>query len=522
MATLSIKARLSLPTGLMSLMMIALAITSLMALNRANERLQHFVNGVNARLQMAADLRAAVSQRAISARNLVLVKAPDELAKEKEAVAQAHDNVDKSLSQLKAAVAGPGVPEDARVRVAEIERIERQYGPVAMHIVALAAQGKDAEAIDAMNERCRPLLNALLGAIRHYMDLAKERSAQDIADAEADLARQRLILSATCALALIMAAVTGWMTVRHLLRALGAEPADLNAVALRVAAGDLSPVTQAASAPPDSILAALGHMQHNLANIVREVRNTSDSIATGSAQIATGNADLSQRTEEQASNLQETSASMMEIRATVDRNADTARQANQMATSASESAAEGGSVMQQVISTMQGISDSSRKVADIISVIDGIAFQTNILALNAAVEAARAGEQGRGFAVVAGEVRTLARRSAEAAREIKALISDSVERVESGTELVHNAGSSIDTIVSQVRKVADCIAEISASALEQTTTIGQVSDAVGQLDQVTQQNAALVEESAAAAESLKHQAQTLAQLVSQFKILGPA
>ncbi|MFT7775525.1 methyl-accepting chemotaxis protein [Roseateles sp.] len=266
------------------------------------------------------------------------------------------------------------------------------------------------------------------------------------------------------------------------------------------------------------LLRALGAMNDNLVKIVSQVRHSSDSIATGSSEIATGNADLSQRTEEQASNLQQTAASMEEMSATVRQNADIARTATQLASSASGVATKGGEVVGRVVSTMDEITTSSRKIVDIIGTIDGIAFQTNILALNAAVEAARAGEQGRGFAVVAGEVRVLAQRSAEAAKEIKGLISQSVERVDAGSQLVAEAGDTMGEIVAHVRRVADLIGEIDAASGEQAKGITQVSEAVNQLDQVTQQNAALVEESAAAAESLKHQAARLAEVVDQFKL----
>jgi len=266
------------------------------------------------------------------------------------------------------------------------------------------------------------------------------------------------------------------------------------------------------------LLQALVTMNESLVKIVSQVRHSSDSIATGSSEIANGNADLSQRTEEQASNLQQTAASMEQMSATVKQNADIARTATQLASSASGVAARGGEVVGRVVSTMDEITTSSRKIVDIIATIDGIAFQTNILALNAAVEAARAGEQGRGFAVVAGEVRVLAQRSAEAAKEIKSLIGQSVERVDAGSQLVAEAGSTMSDIVAQVKRVADLIGEIDAASGEQAKGIGQVSEAVNQLDQVTQQNAALVEESAAAAESLKHQAARLAEVVDQFKL----
>ena len=266
------------------------------------------------------------------------------------------------------------------------------------------------------------------------------------------------------------------------------------------------------------LLAALKKMNESLVHIVGQVRTTSDSIATGSSQIAMGNADLSQRTEEQASNLQQTAASMEQMTASIKQNSDTAREAAQVASDATQAATDGGQVVQEVVRTMSEISEASRKIGDIIGTIDGIAFQTNILALNAAVEAARAGEQGRGFAVVASEVRTLAQRSAEAAKEIKSLIGASVERVEHGNRLVGEAGKSMAGIVTEVQRVNDLISAISAASIEQSTGIGQVGGAVAQLDHVTQQNAALVEESAAAAESLKSQAANLAQTVAVFRI----
>jgi methyl-accepting chemotaxis protein len=291
------------------------------------------------------------------------------------------------------------------------------------------------------------------------------------------------------------------------------------ALAESVAGGDLTGRIDASGHDETArLLAALQAMAGKLSQIVGQVRTASDSIATGSSQIATGSADLSQRTEEQASNLQQTAASMEQINTTMRSNADTASEATQLAATASNSARQGGAVVAEVVSTMERITQSSRKVADIISVIDGIAFQTNILALNAAVEAARAGEQGRGFAVVASEVRGLAQRSANAAKEIKTLISESVETTETGARLVGDAGRTMDEIVAQVQRVSDLIQGMHAATQEQMAGVGQVSDAVTQLDQVTQQNAALVEESAAAAESLRSQAEQMVAAVGLFKL----
>ncbi|MDZ4122809.1 MAG: methyl-accepting chemotaxis protein [Hydrogenophaga sp.] len=310
----------------------------------------------------------------------------------------------------------------------------------------------------------------------------------------------------------------GVLLTRNLTRQLGGEPLDVAAAATAIAAGDLTTAIDTSRAKPGSVIDAMSNMQASLLKVVSSVRGSSDSIATGSSQISIGNADLSQRTEEQASNLQQTAASMEELSSTVMSNAETARQASGLAGAASEVATRGGVVVGQVVATMNEITQASRKIGDIIGVIDGIAFQTNILALNAAVEAARAGEQGRGFAVVASEVRNLAQRSAEAAKEIKLLIINSVEKVETGTRLVDEAGSTMGDIVAQVKRVADMINEISAATAEQTTGIGQINDAVMQLDQVTQQNAALVEESAAAADSLSQQASQLVQAVAVFNI----
>ena len=301
---------------------------------------------------------------------------------------------------------------------------------------------------------------------------------------------------------------------------IGGEPAYAAGIVDRVAAGDLTVHVDLRKGDSRSLLFAIHKMQLELTRVISQIRQASGTIATASSEIAAGNHDLSSRTEEQASSLEETAASMEELTSTVKQNADNARQANQLAVSASSVAVKGGSVVAEVVGTMGAINASSRKIVDIIGVIDGIAFQTNILALNAAVEAARAGEQGRGFAVVAAEVRNLAQRSAAAAKEIKTLIGDSVDKVEEGSKQVAEAGRTMDEIVDSVKRVTDIMAEITAASQEQTAGIEQVNQAITQMDQVTQQNAALVEEAAAAASSLQEQASELSQVVSVFQLEG--
>ena len=320
---------------------------------------------------------------------------------------------------------------------------------------------------------------------------------------------------------MLLALSGGMFMAMRITRAITVPLGQAVELARKVAEGDLTlDIDGRGSNEMSQLLAALKDMQHSLVQLVATVRNSSDGVSIASAEIATGNHDLSARTESQASALEETSASMEELSSNVSQNADSARQANQLARTAASVAIRGGQVVSQVVDTMKGINESSRKIADIIGVIDGIAFQTNILALNAAVEAARAGEQGRGFAVVASEVRSLAGRSAEAAREIKSLIGASVERVEHGTSLVDQAGSTMTEVVGAIQRVADIMAEISSASSEQAAGVTQVGEAVTQMDQVTQQNAALVEQMAAAASSLKSQAQDLVQVVASFKTHG--
>ncbi len=411
---------------------------------------------------------------------------------------------------------------DERVRapkaVAALGQVKAQrdvYLPLQARFVQLVRGGDRVEAT-------RLLLEKIESAQAEYIDRidALVRTQQEVVHEAAErghalFVSARALMIGLLAVALVGVVAFGIVLTRSITRPLGTAVEHAG----RIAGGDLTqPIHAQGHDETAELMRAMAAMQSALGGVVSQVRMGVDSVATASGQIATGNLDLSSRTEEQASSLQQTAASMEQMTAAVKQNADAARQANQLAASASEVAMRGGAVVDQVVATMEDISASSRKIAEIIGVIDGIAFQTNILALNAAVEAARAGEQGRGFAVVAGEVRNLAQRSAQAAREIKSLISDSVGKVEAGGAQVHDAGATMRDIVTQVRRVTDLIGEITSSTLEQSSGITQVNEAVTQLDQMTQQNAALVEQSAAAAENLRDQASRLAEAVAVFKV----
>ncbi|AYM76156.1 HAMP domain-containing protein [Janthinobacterium agaricidamnosum] len=381
----------------------------------------------------------------------------------------------------------------------------------------LKADGQEAEAEKAFQGIFVPGSTKYLKVVNDM--LQHQRASIDTTAREIDdvAKTSRNLLLTLAVLALGFGVVCAWLLTMGIVRPLRTA-VD---IARKVADGDLTAqIDASAKDETGQLLQALKDMNTSLLNIVSEVRTGTDSIATSSTEIAAGNQDLSSRTEEQAGSLEETASSMEELTSTVKQNADNARQANQLAASAAQVAVKGGEVVAQVVGTMESINASSNKIVDIISVIDGIAFQTNILALNAAVEAARAGEQGRGFAVVASEVRNLAQRSASAAKEIKTLIGASVEQVNAGSMLVAQAGSTMNDIVDSVQRVSDIITEITAASSEQSVGIDEINRAIGQMDAVTQQNAALVEESAAAAESMQHQAHNLAQVVSVFKLNG--
>ncbi|WP_338500714.1 methyl-accepting chemotaxis protein [Delftia tsuruhatensis] len=381
------------------------------------------------------------------------------------------------------------------------------------------AEGRAEDAERLFTQQYQPATQRYIDMVQRLLDTQRAAIDSSAADVLVRFSASRAAIITVVSLAFVLGALAAWWITRGITRPL----AEALRVARTVANNDLtSRITVDSRDETGQLLQALRQMNDNLAQVVGQVRSGADSIATASGEIDAGNQDLSSRTEQQASSLEQTAAAMEELTSTVKQNAENARQANQLAASASQTAVQGGKVVAGVVDTMGGISESSRKIADIIGVIDSIAFQTNILALNAAVEAARAGEQGRGFAVVAGEVRALAQRSASAAKDIKDLIADSVSKVEAGTRQVAEAGRTMDGIVQSVQQVSDLVAEITAASQEQSSGINQVHQAISQMDTVTQQNAALVEEAAAATGSLKSQVHQLAAAVSVFRIEGVA
>ncbi|HEX5340904.1 MAG TPA: methyl-accepting chemotaxis protein [Duganella sp.] len=518
MKQLSVRAQLALAFGGMAVLLVMIAAISISSFLHLYQSFDEYVKGVRARSENAHLVHEAVDLRAIAARNLVLVTNPADRATETEIVKRAQAEVVLNLQKLNALAKDDSVSAEERGLIENINGIEQKYAPVALGIVDLALQDKHEQAITRMNDECRPLLKALIAASTEYARFTADHSAKliEAAGARFESSRNTLILSSI--LAFILAIAAGTLIANRLLKALGAEPQALNQAVSRFADGDLSGELAVRAGDTTSVLAGVQRMQLSLSSVVATVRQDSESVSTAATEISDGNADLSNRTEQQAGSLEETASSMEELTSTVRQNAENARQANLLAMTASDFASKGGAVVGQVVETMGAISEASRKIVDIIGVIDGIAFQTNILALNAAVEAARAGEQGRGFAVVASEVRNLAHRSASAAKEIKQLIDNSVERVDAGTTLAADAGATMSEVVASVKRVSDMIAEIVTASQEQASGIEQVNHAIAEMDNVTQQNAALVEQAAAAAQSLRDQAGNLVRAVGVFKI----
>ncbi|KWF37943.1 chemotaxis protein [Burkholderia pseudomultivorans] len=519
-ARMTIKAKLLGGFGLLAAIVMIVSGMALKALSDTNDEFSRYMNGINARANLAAQIRTAVDRRAIAARNLVLVTKPSDIELELAEVQQAHRDVQDHLAKLKDLIANANDTTDrARELIGEIARIESSYGSVALNIVGLAQAGKKDEATAEIDEHCRPLLAQLVRATDAYASYTHERElaiAQSFADRYTS---GRNLLAGICLGALALAMGGGlWLTRRITTPIVAAVE-----VARTVANGDLgSHIRVTGNDETRDLLDALHTMNRRLIDIVGRVRDSSNSIAHAVGEIASGNLDLSQRTEEQASSLQETAATMEEFTSTVRLNAENAQQASALAANASEVAQRGSSVVGRVVDTMTEIGHSSSKIADITGIIEGIAFQTNILALNAAVEAARAGEQGRGFAVVASEVRSLAQRSSTAAKEIKELISASVQTIQDGSALAGEAGKTMADVTQAVARVTDIMGEIAAASAEQSRGIDQVNLTITQMDQTTQQNAALVEQAAAASKSLEAQGQELSGTVSAFRMPADA
>lgn len=446
----------------------------------------------------------------------VLSADQDEMIAAEKSIDQTRASLQKQVADYAARTASP----------AEEQLYEESKKGLASYLVAQAqllklSQQREAETIatrEVFRGDSRKAFTAYAATLDKLVEINNQGADASAANAEKTYNLARLVMAAAVLAGALLAAGLAVLILRDLSSILGGEPADARRFAKAVAGGKLNNAIHIKPGDTTSMLAAIKEMQESLGRVVRHVRQGSEAVAAAANQISQGNSDLSNRTEQQAAALEETAASMEELDSTVKNNVDNAHQANRLAQNASAVAIQGGEVVNRVVETMKGINDSSRKIADIIGVIEGIAFQTNILALNAAVEAARAGEQGRGFAVVASEVRSLAGRSAAAAKEIKTLIGANVERVQQGSALADQAGVTTTEVVASIKRVTDIMGEITAASAEQSAGLSQVGEAVTQMDQATQQNAALVEESAAAAQSMNIQAQQLVQAVAEFEL----
>ncbi|QXW19775.1 chemotaxis protein [Comamonas aquatica] len=500
--------RLIFCTAAPAVLFVLALLSSLWGLTRTQSDFDAYLSSDQAVVTQLQELYAQGLQSGQAVRNIVLNPADQQAVQN---LRGARDAYDSAYADVRRRVQGTAL-EDA---VGKLQALRTAQSSEQDKVVVLASQDQQA-ATAALKANETPAWRELRGALLQQLQAARE-AAQASHEATRSAAQRMQWWSAGLALlAVVVAAALLWVMVRTLRQELGGDPADARAALRRVAEGDLSDDQRVGK--PLGLMAELQGMRQSLRELVQQVQTASAEMLHASSEIAQGNADLSMRTESQASALEETAASMEQLNVTVRQNADNAQTANQLALSASDVAQQGGTVVERVVDTMKGISASSHRIADIINVIDGIAFQTNILALNAAVEAARAGEQGRGFAVVASEVRALAKRSADAAKEIKDLITTSLERVENGSTLADQAGGTMQDMVGAIRRVTDIMGEISAASHEQSSGVAQVGEAITQMDQATQQNAALVEESAAAAQGLRNQAESLLRAISRFQL----
>jgi methyl-accepting chemotaxis protein len=507
--------RLGLGFAALLILLVAIAGFGLRQVSKLNDRIEFLTSVDEGKMLALSKTQFAVGLRAIAARNLVLVSGPDAQKSDIALVTSAQKDIDTGIAQLDALMKGPGTSPEERQMLDQLRSLEATYLPIANRIGQLATSQQTDAAKTALINDCMPILRQVIAHIARFNEVLRANSTANVAAADEAYSLAKWTMLATSLIALLLGTAIAWM----LTRSISVPLQQAVTVAQNVSAGDLSSrIVVKGRDELGQLMTALKGMNDSLQSIVGEVRHGTDTIAVASDEIKRGNMDLSARTEQQAGSLQETASAMEELTATVKQNAENAQQANQLAASASKVAAKGGDVVHRVVDTMDSISESSKKIVDIISVIDGIAFQTNILALNAAVEAARAGEQGRGFAVVASEVRSLAQRSATAAKEIKQLIDDSVTKVAAGSALVNEAGATMTEVVDSIKSVTTIMHDISAASAEQTMGIEQINRAITMIDEATQQNAALVEEAAAAAASMQDQTNSLSGLVSVFKL----
>jgi methyl-accepting chemotaxis protein len=519
MAGTKISTRLATGFGLVFLLLIVVVALAINRVESIDAILTKISDVNNVKQRYAINFRGSVHDRAIALRDVVLAGDANDAKPHIDQINTLAENYAKSATPLDQIISASGDASDAEKQaLAGIKASEARAQPLIAKVIQLRLIDNVPEATALLQKEAAPAFVAWLASVNKLIDLEEQMSREQAGNAT-DLARSFFFFMVVLALvAIAIGTAAAWRISHSLLRQLGGEPDYAAAIAADIAAGNLAVNIETRAGDSSSLLNAMAHMRDSLVQIVSQVREATDSIATNSSEIAAGSADLSGRTEDQAANIEETASSMEELTATVKQNSDHAHQANQLALSASEVATRGGAVVSEVVNTMASINESSRKIVDIIGVIDSIAFQTNILALNAAVEAARAGEQGRGFAVVATEVRSLAQRSASAAKEIKALIDHSVQRVDAGARLVDQAGDTMMEIVDSVKRVTDIMAEISTASNEQTAGIEQVNQAIGRMDQVVQQNAVMVEQATAASSALESQADKLSDVVSIFKL----
>ena len=513
MSTLTVKFKMVAGYAVILVFLVIVAMSGLYGMSQSNDKLKQVTEVNTVKMALLEDMSNSVHIVSRVIRSLALISDQAVYEREQKKIVAARDEYDKAFDALKKM----SLDREGQDFVVQIEKFRDLARPKNNQFLEMAKTDKE-QSVVFLLDIANPATALWQDSLHQFITLQREKSKQDEITAAKEYSDLRLIIILFSLLAVVSSIVIGTLITRSLLRQLGAEPNYVRDVARQIATGDLTVEIDVGNANPDSLIFAINAMRDNLELIVAKVAQGAETISNAAQEISVGNADLAMRSEKQAGAIEETASSMEELTSTVRHNEDNSRQANQLAASASDVASQGGKMVTEVIVTMNSISESSKKIIDIISVIDGIAFQTNILALNAAVEAARAGEQGRGFAVVASEVRNLAQRSAVAAKEIKTLINDTVEKVGTGAKKVDEAGHIIEDVVTSVRKVSDVISEISAANTEQTAGLNQINQAITQLDESTQQNSSLVEEAAAASQALNEQALTLRSLVESFKL----